>query len=65
MNFGGDIWTKEHSSAIKLCIAVGGGYTGPTDDDNPLSALHYHPIRYILRGHVFVGENDNNLSFIN
>lgn len=64
LNFGGDIWAKKHSSAKKLCKAVGGRYTGPTNDKNPLSALHYHPIKYILRGHVFVGEKDNNLTFI-
>ena len=60
---GADIWAVDSESAKVLCTATGGGYTGPTRDGNPLNAMHYHPISYIGRGHVFFG-NDPNLNFI-
>ena len=63
LNMGGDIWARTELEAQMLCIAVSGGYTGPTNDNKPLNAMHYHPISYVGRGHVFFGP-DKNLKFI-
>jgi len=63
LEIGGDVYANNAADAQALCIAVGGGFTGPTNDGNPLSAMHYHPLSYAARGHVFFGK-DPNLKFV-
>lgn len=33
------------------------GFTGPTNDGNLLSAMHYHPFSYSVGGYVFFGQD--------
>ena len=63
LTLGYDVYAKTSTDAEKLCIAVGGGFTGPTRDSNPQNAMHYHPLSYVGRGHVFFGY-DANLNFV-
>ncbi|MDW8803210.1 hypothetical protein P8V03_18950, partial [Clostridium sp. A1-XYC3] len=63
LDIGGDVYAHSAVDAEILSKSVGGGFTGPTNDGNPLNAMHYHPISYAARGHVFYGD-DPNLNFV-
>jgi|GEM_PF-2657213 len=62
LQMGGDVYAKSSDDAIYLCNLVG-GVTGPTNDGNPRNAMHYHPVNYVNRSHVFFG-SDPNLKFM-
>ncbi|WP_242854279.1 RHS repeat-associated core domain-containing protein [Oxobacter pfennigii] len=62
LEFGGDIYATTSDDAIYLCNMLGGAI-GPTNDGNPKNAMHYHPLIYLDRAHVFFG-TDPNLKFI-
>jgi hypothetical protein len=63
LDIGGSVYAKTSIEAEHLCIIAGGGFSGLTNDGNPLNAMHYHTIMYADRGHVFY-ENDPNLKFV-
>lgn len=62
LSMGYDFYASNPADAITLCEAVG-GVVGPSNDGNPKNAVHYHPVVYISRAHVFFG-SDPNLKFI-
>ena len=66
---GDDVYATTSEAAVKLTNAVSvnfgcTGYEGPTNDGNPKSAVHYHPItnNSKIRPHIFFGD-DPNLTF--
>ena len=62
LSLGYDVYAESKFAAEELCIVTGGGFTGPTNDNNPLNAMHYHTLDILIEDMCF--GSDPNLKFV-